>query len=604
MPRCAVSAPPALAVLGLLAVLGGVPASADEPGEARRLIELGQVDAARERLRAWIESTEPSGPPALEAARLAAELKDGLLLEDLQGRLEGKPGTKEPGPTALALATAWLGLAESRLGQPGGGSGVAFLFADAEKKARDCLAGPPEVAAEALRVLARVKHAQGDLAGALAVLAERSDLAGDAAVAALEGRLRYERALTTGLGADGRPTAAGTEDLTRAAARLKAALAVEGGLPVLETRRARLLSAYTLHRVGDLDGARAAYLAAHAADPTSDKALRGLKSLLANDDAAYRKALEELPRDRLVSRARVEAALAAKDVVGALAAAEARLADDPAAVDGWLLAGSALIAAQRWDDAVARFRHVHSLAPNDRTPITGLERTATAAMDVDVERGIAIYEQALGLLPDDPYVRNNFGFVLREVVTPHTEVDQATGLQRFRPDAPHRTRAWLDRCVAAYAEAVARIPEAKDKDLDEATAWNLAGIVNDYGLVVHYFVDVQDLPKAEALYLRALRMTRDTFKDTYAPNLQRLYRLMPDREWAWYRAARRCRDAILKETGVGPDGNPALAPDEEKRAAAARDVEDLRARLVRTLQDDAREDGVDLSPPGKGGTGK
>ena len=94
-------------------------------------------------------------------------------------------------------------------------------------------------------------------------------------------------------------------------------------------------------------------------------------------------------------------------------------------------------------------------------------------------------------------------------------------------------------------------------------------------------------------------MTRYSFKDTYAPNLQRLYgTLLPNREWAWYLAARQARDAILIETGqVDPTTfEPVLAPDTAKREAASRDLDALRARLVRTLQDDAESDGVPFPP--------
>ncbi|MFM8979443.1 MAG: hypothetical protein ACKOSS_03145, partial [Planctomycetia bacterium] len=249
--------------------------------------------------------------------------------------------------------------------------------------------------------------------------------------------------------------------------------------------------------------------------------------------------------------------------------------------------------------------------PWPREGVAGLERVAAAWMKADVERGVALYEGIFALLPADPFVRNNLGFLLREAVTPYT-TQEPNGVQHLRPDAPWRVRGWLERSVAAYGEAVRLLPAADDKDRDEAEAWDVAGIVNDLGLMLHYFADVQDLPRAEALYWRALRMTAFAFKDTYAPNLQRLYgTLLRDREWSWYLAARSARDAILLETGEldRATGKPVLAPDSAKREAASRDLEALRARLVRTLQEDAESDGLPFPPPAAapaapGGEGK
>ena len=63
-------------------------------------------------------------------------------------------------------------------------------------------------------------------------------------------------------------------------------------------------------------------------------------------------------------------------------------------------------------------------------------------------------------------------------------------------------------------------------------------------------------------------------------------------------AAREARSAVLKEAR-GADGAPTLVPDERKRAAAQRDLEALRARILRELKTDAGEDGIPW-PPGAG----
>jgi hypothetical protein len=93
--------------------------------------------------------------------------------------------------------------------------------------------------------------------------------------------------------------------------------------------------------------------------------------------------------------------------------------------------------------------------------------------------------------------------------------------------------------------------------------------------VRHYFTDVRDLARAEALYHRAFELTDGAYMDTYFYNLQYLYGFeLPGREETWLRLAQRARTRILAESGEG-----GFVPDERKRESAARDAEALR-RLV------------------------
>ncbi len=87
----------------------------------------------------------------------------------------------------------------------------------------------------------------------------------------------------------------------------------------------------------------------------------------------------------------------------------------------------------------------------------------------------------------------------------------------------------------------------------------------------HYWVDVRDLDRAQALYLRAFDLTDGAYVDTYHYNLQYLFGLeRPGQEDLWFALARRAAHAVLKE---GPDGG--FVPDEGKRAAARRDADAL-----------------------------
>ena len=146
-----------------------------------------------------------------------------------------------------------------------------------------------------------------------------------------------------------------------------------------------------------------------------------------------------------------------------------------------------------------------------------------------------------------------------------------------------------------YRRAVSLVPTDVD-ELPDSEAWVLAGVVNDYGLMLHYFADVQDPYAAEGLYLRALRMTGYGYMDAYHPNLRRLYAfVLPDHEWTWYLAAREARWAQMRE-GRRADGGLELVADDARREIAAEDARTLRVRIAEALAEGAAEDG-DPWPP-------
>src|SRR4029077_16317405 len=139
--------------------------------------------------------------------------------------------------------------------------------------------------------------------------------------------------------------------------------------------------------------------------------------------------------------------------------------------------------------------------------------------------------------------------------------------QGLAEGAPKEARALLDRCVALYDGAVATIPkDAMSRPFGER--WVYAGVLNDAGIMRHYFLDTRDLDKAEALYQRAFELTDGAYMDTYFYNLQYLYGFeKPGNEETWFRYARRAAEKILKEA---PGGG--FEPDERKRDAARRDA--------------------------------
>src|SRR6185503_1995905 len=101
-------------------------------------------------------------------------------------------------------------------------------------------------------------------------------------------------------------------------------------------------------------------------------------------------------------------------------------------------------------------------------------------------------------------------------------------------------------------------------DLPFAERWVYAGVLNDLGLMLHYFPEIQDLARAESLYLRAFELTDGAYQDAYFYNLQFLYGFELDgRDAKWLELAERAKDAILKEDANSTTG---FAPDPMKRA--------------------------------------
>ena len=174
-------------------------------------------------------------------------------------------------------------------------------------------------------------------------------------------------------------------------------------------------------------------------------------------------------------------------------------------------------------------------------------------------------------------VRNNVAFRIREAVSSFTSRGRGR-MQYLVKGADPEALAWMKRCTEVYEEAVAEMPpEEEQAALPFRTRWVQAGVLNDAGLMRHYFAEVQDLDLAERLYLRSFRITEGAYMDAYFYNLQFLYGFeRPGREERWLKLASVAREAILREDPEGEDG---FSPDERKRAAAERDWERLRDLL-------------------------
>jgi cytochrome c peroxidase len=350
-----------------------------------------------------------------------------------------------------------------------------------------------------------------------------------------------------------------------------------------------LYRAYASHQAGDVEQATTAYVVAATRESIAEKALQGLRNVLAKDLPAYRRQLDVL-HDRLPDSPAVLLFRAYENLQqDRLDDAERDLLHrrdvetTPSAATHYYLAQ---IAVKRGDRRTATDNYAVALALEPKFPklVTEYEKYIRGrelkGFD-DVDALVADYRQFLGAGPDDPefqvLARNNLGFALREVAASYSSRGPAR-IHTFVEGAPPKALETLRLCVKVYEEAVALIPPDA-ADLPFKKRWDYAAVLNDTGLMHHYFTEARDFARAEELYLRAFDLTQGSYQDSYFYNLQFLYGFeLTGRDEKWLDLARVAKDAILKED---PKSETGFSPDEFKRRAARADFERLSAKLGR-----------------------
>ena len=430
---------------------------------------------------------------------------------------------------------------------------------------------------EAALLEVRILESAGRPEEALAIL----EPATSPALLVLRAKVRYRRGWRSF--ADGSPSARDREDLAAAADALDA-------LPLADLDdEAALFRATARHWLGDVERARSAYLAAAEREDAAERSLRGLRNLLAKDLARYRADLAALRTRRPDSPAVLFLtgfeALEQGDLDAAETALRRRLEVEtsPGAGTHLLLARVERRRGRR-AESLAQYAVALALepwAPGLVAEYEGLLRERTLRGFDDVDALVAEYRKFLVAGSDEPrfqaLARNNLAFLLRDVAASYTSRGPAR-LHTFADGAPPKAREVLRTSLRLYEEAAALVPEDV-ADLPFAERWLWAGVLNDLGLMLHYFPEIQDLARAERFYLRAFEITGGAYQDAYFYNLQFLYGFeVEGRDAIWLDLAARAKDAILREDPSSPTG---FAPDEMKRTAARRDHERLSAKLRR-----------------------
>jgi cytochrome c peroxidase len=547
------------------------------------LLQRGQFEAARGRFLRDLER-DPSSREALfgvAEASLGTSVQEHL--DDVAERLAAAEPDAPQGESRARVAL-WAGRVWSALA----------ALAEGEEDWDRALAhrGDAVLAFERARRFApylddawlegaTAEEAMGDVDAAeelLSALVERSDAA-DADALAERAALRYRAALAAARTAGNRLDEKTTRRFEGAAADIVRADTLQP-----PTYERTLLRARSLHWLRRVDEARDAYRAAVALSDASRDALTGMAALLGTDRAAWTAALEDLHRTH-PRHAQVLYFLAfnrfdlgdmdgAADAYGKLVSLTPR--------DALTRVFLARIAKNRGDleGAVAHFETALLLDPANAAAVGEWEailRARTVRGFADVERLDSGYRRLIAAIGDAElraFVRNNLGIALWEAVSSWTSRGRGR-MQYIVEGAPPEVLRWMRRCVEVYSDALTDLPADEVLlEMDFARRWAYAGILNDAGIMNHYFHEVQDLDLAEDCYLRAFRITDGAYAHAYFYNLQFLYGFeRPGNDERWYRLASIAREAILKEDA---DAEGGFSPDERKRAAAERDYERLR----------------------------
>jgi cytochrome c-type biogenesis protein CcmH/NrfG len=363
---------------------------------------------------------------------------------------------------------------------------------------------------------------------------------------------------------------------------------------------------------GFFEGARAAFAASAGADPTSfDAWLKrgyaaqylglepGAAARTEEAGTSYEKALELDPESNLPLlglfavfghswKDKVEKLVAAhKDAPrlqywyadalhknGKTKEAEAAVRRYLSLTKGNRAEGNALLAQvliAKGDDAGAMKAFEDALKENPDLPaalealdLRGRDAVTQAGSDpAKLKAAVAQYRAFLAKAPRYVFGRNNLGFMLRDAFGP-----EGTKSGGSRP------RWILDESVKAYEEAVALIPEWQDDfrgTYPFALRYAYANVLNDTGLMYHYYPEVEDLAKAEKYYRAAQDWSQHGYWDAYT-NLMKI--LVAKERWAdAVEYSEACAEGLKDESGQ---------PNESQRATAAGKAEELRKRLGKT----------------------
>lgn len=499
----------------LLVALPGLTAVAGPAEDAQAAADAGRWQDAADVWSAVLERKPKDRAAALGLAEAVIQGNLGeqfYLAEEALGRLlDAKENDKELRKT---LGNVFIGKALSKRSDP---QAMKFIFEDARTLFEDLLAADA-TDEDAAVGLTRVHYWTADFANALGTIDTFLESGKS------EGPILYWKGQVLYLQALDAYRAAGAVDETakglfqRAKGSYEAATALDGS-----NFDAWLQLGYCAQYTGEVEAAQAAYERAMDLDGQSWAPLKGIEALYAYRADAYPRVLAGLvsqhPDNVAVHFFLGYQRFARKQYDDAAESFRtyAEEATDPSRV--WSYLGQALEGAGEGDEAEAVYLKALRANPADESAAAALDRrirdgtAAEAASSPKAARAmVAAYADLFALAPENPWVRNNVAFVLREALA------RGGGSGAWKPV--------LEDCVRIYEEAadlVERQVAGREATLPHTRLHQYAGILNDTGLMFQYYPSIRDYDEAERYYGRALDLTIDGYFDAFT-NLVKIYR--------------------------------------------------------------------------------
>ena len=536
----------------LVALVSMTPAFAGDLEDGKAALEKQKYEKAAKHFNKALRADEKNLDAAMGLAEAARGSGVTRFLQDASEALEiireDKRGHVE---LLVALANCYMDMAAGTSNQ----QEASQIYVDAETTFVDAVkAGPTHE--EANVGLARALYMKGDFAGAAkavdAFVDRKPDRIGKALFwkgesLFLEARDAYQNS--------GKMDEATRKLFNQAKGAYEASTKADS-----TNYKAWIQLAYSAAYVGDTGTAGDAYVQALAIDHSQEAPLKGLGTLMTHEKEKYSKLLGELVQKHpkhpyvLLYAAFDHYGKKEFDKAEALLARQVKHAKDPAA--GWYYRGQIADEQKRPADARKAYGKALEAAPHYEAAAAAyanvlfegksLRAIIMTATKPGITKLIEDHETLFKLAPKDPWVRNNLGFILRDVYV-----------------AKGQTKEWepvLRDSTRVYQAATDIIGEWNEDRRQVEPFWKryqYAGVISDTALMYQFYAPTKDYDRAIKLYERALEFSDFAYLDSWN-NLRKIYEEL-ERWDDLYDLAEMCADGIANEKGE---------PDEARRAQA------------------------------------
>jgi tetratricopeptide (TPR) repeat protein len=545
-------------VLALLFAIAGHAVAADAIATARALEDRGDVAAAAD---AWLEAWN-GAPGSKEAglglARTAIAAERSALYRRAEVALAGLLHAA-PGDGDLLTAIGEILLVEAREADS---ANLAKVLAFRARGHLQAAVDAGADGAKAVRLLARAIDRCGEPALAVQTIDDWLGKGHEAPPSLIyeKGRILYDDAVKRHADAGGAyPLPPDVRrDLSRARDLFYAATVASPG-----DVDAWIHLAWAAQRIGEFEDARLGYERALVLGQDGALPLRGLYALYAGNEAAFDACLKTLiaahPEAGKVIVFQAWRKLDAGETDEAERLLELFASQVPDDADANFLLGRILRDRGDVEEAQAHFWSALAADPRHLGAAEALDAAIRArglALAKQSREGLSAvvseYERLIAAAPQNPYVRNNLAFLLREAWSAHRDDPAWT-------DAIQLSAKHYDAAVAI----VGRWTAERARSIPWAGRYAYAQMVCDAGVLRQNFEPVKDLVRAEFCYRQSLAWTEWGYLDSWTY----LSKLLED-QGRWkelHELALRCANGLRDETG-----EPLASARDAARAKAAR----------------------------------